>query len=160
MPWVNITLKGIKNEHTGSDPGTALEIRGSIYVVLMARNSQGQLFEKSFVTLWNERNPRDISETTLLPLDEKAQFNVSTSQGEFLRFAHYLVEDDDFTLDDSMISEEDFIVTPQDQGTTKFIMKINDEGDSIIEVIYDIYVYPPMLARPRPYGARPQPATH
>ena len=126
----------------------------------MARDSQGQPFYKSYVTMWDERNDRDISEGTILPFENlKAQFNVKPSEGEFLRFQHYLKEDDDSPSgDDQMISEEDFIVDPLDHGRTKFLMRINDGDDSVIEVIYDIFVFPPMLGRPRPHGPRPQPA--
>lgn len=95
---VIVTLTGIKNVATGSDPGANVEIYGDLYARRVVLNMDTGDFQ-AIVThqLWhrNGDNPVDISQDSIVQIGAAAP-ELTIEPGEFLWIGGHLAEEDDW----------------------------------------------------------------
>jgi hypothetical protein len=90
---VQVTLLGIQNVLTGSDPSGELEIWGSLYASIVEFTPQGEVV-KSGGRLWDapSSSPVVISQEATIAVNRKIEFYIFP--GQVLRLGGNLFEDD------------------------------------------------------------------
>jgi hypothetical protein len=99
---VRVLLIGIKNNHTGDDPGGNLEIYGDLFARRVIVNEIGEFQAIGTEHLWHANSDAriDLSEGAIFPLNVAREITIES--GEFLWLGGHLAEHDTFGPNDNL----------------------------------------------------------